>query len=78
MHCIVIAWLPVRTSRSRARTHPPWAERVLGKGGVFLAFGVGIVLNIVPGVVPIVAIKDIAELDIGAGPKRLAVLPCST
>ena len=34
-------------------------------GGVFLAFGVGIVLNIVPGVVPIVAIKDIAELDIG-------------
>lgn len=45
--------------------HPSWAERVLGKGGVFLAFGVGIVLNIVPGVVPIVAIKDIAELDIG-------------
>jgi hypothetical protein len=56
---------PEKPEKHKDPDHPPWAERVLGKGGVFLAFGVGIVLNIAPGVVPIIALKDIAELDIG-------------
>ncbi len=64
---------PHKPKPDRSDGHPPWAERVLGKGGVFLAFGVGIVLNIVPGVVPLVAIKDIAALDVGAA-ETLAIL----
>jgi hypothetical protein len=64
---------PHKPKERRADDHPPWAERVLGTGGVFLAFAVGIVLNIVPGVVPVVAMKDIAQLDVGAA-ETLAIL----
>jgi hypothetical protein len=59
--------------RRRESSEPPaWAERFIGRGAA-LAFGAGIVLNIVPGFVPIVAIKDIAELDVGAA-ESLAIL----
>ena len=41
---------------------PTWMERALSRGAP-LAFLVGIVLNVFPGVFPFVAMKDIAELD---------------
>jgi hypothetical protein len=49
------------------------AERAVQRGGpvVFLA---GVILNIVPGTFPIVALKDIAQLDIGDGAKVAAVV----
>lgn len=46
---------------------PSWSERTLARGGP-LAFVVGIVLNVIPGVLPFVALKDIAELDYSKGP----------
>jgi Sap-like sulfolipid-1-addressing protein len=55
-----------RLAAKRKDKHEPpeWAERFVARGAV-LAFGAGIVLNIVPGVLPLVAIKDIAELQYG-------------
>jgi hypothetical protein len=41
---------------------PPLTERAVARGAP-VAFVAGIVLNIVPGTFPIVALKDIAELD---------------
>jgi len=57
-------------SRGRAKVEAPptepgrpsWSERSLARGGL-LAFAAGIVLNVIPGVLPFVALKDIAELD---------------
>jgi Sap-like sulfolipid-1-addressing protein len=40
---------------------PSWYERTIARGGA-LAFVVGVVLNIFPGVFPFVAMKDIAQL----------------
>ena len=48
-------------------------ERMLDQGAP-LAFVAGIVFNIVPGVVPLVALKDIAELDYGFAETVAAVL----
>ena len=42
-----------------------WSERMLARGAR-LAFVVGIVLNVVPGLFPFVALKDIAQLDYAA------------
>jgi Sap, sulfolipid-1-addressing protein len=44
---------------------PGWSERVIARGAA-LAFVAGVVLNIVPGVFPIVGLKDIGQLDYGA------------
>lgn len=41
-----------------------WAERAMSRGAP-IAFVFGILLNILPGVLPFVALKDIAELDLG-------------
>jgi len=57
-------------SRGRAKVEAPptepgrpsWSERSLARGGL-LAFAAGIVLNVIPGVLPFVALKDIADLD---------------
>ena len=60
-------WRRGRTVGSRPpkeKASPGWSERTLTRGGV-LAFVVGIVLNVLPGVAPLVALKDIAELDYG-------------
>ena len=58
-------------SRSRAQPGatpkgPGWSERALARGAP-IAFAVGIVLNVIPGVLPFVALKDIVELDYAAG-----------
>jgi hypothetical protein len=52
---------------------PSVAERAVG-GGAVVAFVAGVVLNIVPGTFPIVALKDIAQLDVGNGVKVLTII----
>jgi hypothetical protein len=47
-----------------AKAGSSWPERALGHGAP-LAFVSGILLNVVPGFLPLVALKDIAELDVG-------------
>jgi hypothetical protein len=51
-------------ARAAAKTpdRPGWTERMIERGAL-LAFGVGVVLNVVPGLFPFVALKDIAQLD---------------
>ena len=49
-----------------ATPKPGWSERALARGAP-IAFVVGIVLNVIPGVLPFVALKDIVELDYAAG-----------
>jgi thiol:disulfide interchange protein len=76
----------IERGHRRARTAPPppepdpaaehkpsAAERAVGSGAVG-AFGAGIVLNIVPGTFPIVALKDIAELDARNVTKFVAIV----
>jgi hypothetical protein len=53
---------------------PGRTERMLARGAP-LAFVAGIVLNIVPGVFPLVGIKNISELDLHLAAK-LAILVC--
>ena len=48
----------------KARTGPSWSERALRRGPA-LAFVAGIVLDIVPGFVPFVALNEIAQLHYG-------------
>ena len=65
---------PSTTARSPARQKKPSiAERAVG-GGVVVAFAAGVVLNILPGTFPIVALKDIAELDASNTVKVAAIV----
>jgi hypothetical protein len=52
---------------------PSMAQRVVKSGGL-TAFGAGVVLNIVPGTFPIVALKDIADADASHSAKVLAII----
>lgn len=52
---------------------PSVAERAVG-GGAAVAFAAGVVLNILPGTFPIVALKDIAELDASDTAKVVAIV----
>jgi hypothetical protein len=52
---------------------PGLTERAVERGGL-VAFFAGVVLNIVPGAFPFVALKDIAQLDASAGTKAAAVV----
>ena len=54
-------------------TKPSMAERAVGQGAP-IAFVAGVVLNIVPGTFPIVALKDIAELDATDGAKIATII----
>ncbi len=56
--------LPEAPAEKPAGADPGRLERMLDRGAP-LAFAAGIVCNIVPGVFPLVALKDIAEMDIG-------------
>ncbi len=58
---------PPRRRRAEPKSVPEgpgWMERMLDRGAA-LAFVAGIALDIVPGVFPIVALKNVAELDYG-------------
>ena len=52
---------------------PSMAERAVGQGAP-IAFVAGVVLNIVPGTFPIVALKDIAELDASDAAKIATII----
>ncbi len=52
---------------------PPLTERAVARGAP-VAFVAGILLNIVPGTFPIVALKDIAELDVSDGAKVATIV----
>jgi hypothetical protein len=43
----------------------PWTERMLGRGSGRIAFLVGIVINLVPGLFAVVGYSNIAQLDYG-------------
>jgi hypothetical protein len=52
---------------------PSVAERAVGRGAG-VAFAAGVVLNILPGTFPIVALKDIAQLDASNSAKVAAII----
>jgi len=52
---------------------PSRTERAVERGGP-VAFAAGVVLNIVPGALPFVALKDIAQLDASNGAKVAAIV----
>jgi Sap-like sulfolipid-1-addressing protein len=62
---------PAEESPDRQR---PWTERMLGRGTGRVAFLVGVVLNLVPGVVAVVGYSQIARLGVGAGTEVLLVV----
>lgn len=76
---LLVAYLVWRRGRPRAESppakpsRPGWSERMLSRGGL-LALVVGVVLNVIPGVLPFVALKDIAELDYSPGAALLLVV----
>ena len=53
------------SSKAQAAQGPSLYERALRRGAA-LSFVAGIVLNLVPGVFPLIALKDIAQLGYGA------------
>lgn len=55
------------------RTRPSLAERSIERGAP-VAFATGVVLNIIPGTFPFVALVDIAKLDVGNASKVAAVV----
>jgi hypothetical protein len=55
------------------KTKPSLAERSVERGAP-VAFAAGIVLNIIPGTFPFVALLDIARLDVSDGAKVAAVV----
>jgi hypothetical protein len=55
------------------KTKPSFAERSIERGAP-VAFAAGIVLNIIPGTFPFVALLDIARLDVSDGVKVAAVV----
>jgi hypothetical protein len=54
-------------------TKPPLTQRAVERGAP-VAFAAGVVLNIVPGTFPIVALKDIAQLDASNGAKVATII----
>jgi hypothetical protein len=63
----VLARLPERpkpTPHMSGEGGDSWAERAMTRGAP-IAFVFGVILNILPGVLPFVALKDIAELGLG-------------
>jgi hypothetical protein len=53
--------------------HVAWSERVVERGGPY-AFGAGVVLNLFPGVFPLVALRKIAALGYSNSAKVLLVV----
>jgi hypothetical protein len=62
-----------REPRPEEETVPSWWERMLQRGAG-LAFVAGIVLDVFPGVLPFVALKNIAELDLSLGATAAVIL----
>jgi Sap-like sulfolipid-1-addressing protein len=71
---LVAAWA---VNRTRGRPHetgrPSPAQRAVG-GGIAVAFVAGIILDIIPGVLPFVALAQIADLDASNAAKVGAIV----
>ena len=61
----IVSTHPRLANRDRPKQGPGRSERLIARGAA-LAFAAGVVLNIVPGVFPIVGLSDIGQLDYGA------------
>jgi hypothetical protein len=59
--------------RHDGTTKSPWVERAVANGGPY-AFGAGLVLNLFPGVFPLLALRNIAALSYGDDIKLLLVV----
>ncbi len=71
---LVAAWAVNRTSgRPHEPGRPSPAQRAVG-GGIAVAFVAGIVLDIIPGVLPFVALAQIADLDASSAAKVGAIV----
>jgi hypothetical protein len=70
-----VLWRSARRPRKPKppKTQPSLAERSVERGAP-VAFVAGIVLNIIPGTFPFVALVDIAKLDVGDAAKVAAVV----
>lgn len=66
------AWLRARPPRPHRTKPSRWTARV-ERGGAY-TFGAGVVLNVFPGVFPLVALRDIAALDASDGAKAACVV----
>ncbi|MGB7588341.1 MAG: GAP family protein [Solirubrobacterales bacterium] len=62
-----------RSKQAEQPTRDPWSERVLSRGSAPIAFAVGVALNL-PGAFYLVALKDIAHGQHGAGAQVFAVV----
>jgi hypothetical protein len=80
----LLAAVVLRSRAARTRREPPrakqkggktvrWAEHAVGQGGRY-AFGAGIVLNLFPGIFPLVALRNIAASSYGDGAKTVLVV----
>ena len=63
---------PAKPAATTAKK-PSLTERAVERGGL-VAFIAGVVLNIVPGAFPFVALKDIAQLDVSDAGKVVSVI----
>jgi hypothetical protein len=59
--------------RHDGATKVPWVERAVANSGPY-AFGAGVVLNLFPGVFPLLALRNIAALSYGDDAKVLLVV----
>jgi len=57
----------------REAQRPSWTERAVARGGAY-AFAAGVVLNLFPGVLPFLALRDIAALSYSDGVKVVLVV----
>ncbi len=64
---------PDEVAGPAVQKEPSKAERAVERGGP-VAFAAGVVLNIVPGALPFVGLKDIAQLDASDGAKVVAIV----
>jgi hypothetical protein len=64
---------PPAKPEASAAAKKPLTQRAVERGAP-VAFAFGVVLNIVPGTFPIVALKDIAQLDAGNGVKFATIV----
>src|SRR5262245_43357724 len=63
-----------RAARGPREPRPSWSSRILSRGSVPLAFGVAMVLSVVPGLLYLVALKDIAAGGYGPAVKVILVV----
>jgi hypothetical protein len=59
----VVRWMPKRPPKPQKDASTGWSARI-EKSGVPAALVCGVLFNLLPGVFPVVALKDIAQLDV--------------